>query len=79
MVNIVDKGLFPSMLARIEQLQTTARVLQSYARPAAVCVVFGIVGVVADEGQQSMVRFKTDVNVRFQVAAHPVFERVLYQ
>ena len=65
------------MFIRIEQLQTSAGILQSDARSAAVGVVFRIVGIVADEGQKTIVGGEADVDVRLLATAYAMFERIL--
>ena len=70
--------MLPFISAMINQFKTATGVLQSYARPATVSIVLGIVGVVAGEYQSVRQLFQMNVNAGRSVAADAVLESVFY-
>ena len=79
MIDIVLQRLFPLITAGIHQFQTAAGVLNADTTAAAVFVTLGIVGIVADEGESSVVLFERDVDGGRTTRTHAVLEGILNQ
>ncbi len=76
-VDVAFEGLLPDVTTWIDEVETATGVLYADARAAAVCVVLGIVGVVAGEDELVVLLFQTDIDLRGPAAAHAVLEGIL--
>ena len=63
----------------VHQFQTASGIFQSDARTAAVCIVLGIVGVVADKDELVIILLQANIDGRRPVAADTMFESILNQ
>ena len=76
-VDVAFEGLLPGVATWIDEVETTTGVLQSDARTAAVCVVFGEVRVVTGEDELVILLLHADIDLRRPAAAHAVLEGIL--
>ena len=61
----------------IDEFQSSLGILYTDARPATVLVVLGVIGVVTDKSQLSLVRSQRNIDLRLAPAAHTMLEGIL--
>ena len=79
MIDIIFEGLLPGVAARVEEVETTAGVLQSDARTAAVLGGLGVVGVVAIEDERIVFLCQTYVDSGRGVTVGTMLKGILDQ